>query len=174
MSIEEFELLTNSVSLANAPSPTKSIRFQNLKLLKLCGISFNTHSPKSPNYIQLKLSFPLLKKFETKNCAWFVDATWVSIDAPLLESISIEHDVDVPYNIINPSIFFSSCLYQNEFSYCGYDIPLIILTRSPCHTSAKIILHEGQGYMVDFEVFSLLRNFSHAKSIKFEVSKVCI
>ncbi|AES59769.2 hypothetical protein MtrunA17_Chr1g0156851 [Medicago truncatula] len=56
ISIEELELLTNSVYLANAPSPTKSIRFQNLKLLKLCGIFFNTHSPKSPNYIKLKLS----------------------------------------------------------------------------------------------------------------------
>jgi len=174
MSIEEFELLTISVSLANAPSPTKSIRFQNLKLLKLCGFSFNTHSPKSPNYSQLQLSFPLLTKFETKNCAWFVDTTMVYINAPLLESISIEHDVDVPYNIVNSSIFFSSCLHLNEFSYCGCDIPQIILTRSPCHASAKIILHEDQCYMLNEEVFSLLRNFSHAKFIKLEVSMVCM
>jgi hypothetical protein len=95
MTIKELEILTHSISLCDVPTPVKSIRFENLKLLKLCGINFKNDSPKSPHSILL--SFPLLAKFEAKNCAWFRKESAVFVIAPLLQSIFIQHDVRMPY-----------------------------------------------------------------------------
>jgi hypothetical protein len=82
MTIKESEFLTHLVSLYDVPTPAKSIRFENLKLLKLCGINFKNDSPNYPRSILL--SFPLLTKFEAKNCAWFRKESAVFIIAPLL------------------------------------------------------------------------------------------
>jgi hypothetical protein len=173
MSIEESELLHNSISLHNAPA--LSIPFRKLRVLKLRGINFITDTPTTPRCIHLR--FPLLTKFEAKNCSWFVEETVVFVIAPLLQSISIKHYVGVPYKYVRSFIYFTSSLHLNKFSYRGSDIPQSILITSPCQASAKIILHENknyESYMSDSSAFSLLRQFSHAKSIKFEVSKVSI
>ena len=126
------------------------------------------------------LTFPLLTKFESKICAWFVHASSVYVNTPQLQTISIEHDIDMPYYYKNPPTsrinFYCSALNLKEFSYCSF-LPQEVSVPSPCHTSAKIIVHESQSYvsyMTDFKVFELLSQFSHAKSIKFELTKVSI
>jgi len=172
---EELKLLQNSVNSVDVPAPHKYILFGNLKILKLCGINFNTASPKSPRNIHL--DFPLLTKFEAKNCAWFVDTSLVMINAPLLETISIEHSCGVPYKRDKSFICFPESEDLKEFSFCGYDISQNILMKIPCHASAKINLYESQryfSYMLDFHAAALLRQFSHSKSIKFESSKVSV
>ncbi|RHN53366.1 putative F-box domain-containing protein [Medicago truncatula] len=49
MTIKELEILTHSIPLYNVPTPAKSFCFENLKLLKLCGINFKNDSPKYPS-----------------------------------------------------------------------------------------------------------------------------
>ena len=172
---EELKLLQNSVNSVDVPAPNKYILFRNLKILNLCGINFNTDSPKSPRNINLEL--PLLTKFEAKNCAWFVDTSLVMIYAPLLESISIEHSIGVPCKRDKSFICFPDSEDLKEFSFCGFDISQNIIIKSPCHASAKINLYESQhyvSYMSDFHAAALLSQFSHSKSIKFESSKVSI
>jgi len=173
ISIEELKLLPNSIYVGNVPA--KSIHFENLKLLKVIQINFKTDSEKSPRFINLR--FPFLTKFEAINCAWFVDASYVIINAPLLQSISIQHDFHVDDRDIRSFIIFSSCLHLKELSYRGSDIPQSIFIMPPCHASAKIILYKSEYYtsfLSDFSVFYLLKQFSIAKSIKFEVSAVSI
>lgn len=172
---EELKLLRNSFNSVDVPAPSKYIVFRNLKILNLCGINFNTDSPKS--WRNVHLEFPLLTKFEAKNCAWFVDTSLVMIYAPLLESISIEHSVGVPCKRDKSFICFPDSEDLKEFSFCGFDISQNIIIKSPCHASAKINLYESQhfvSYMSDFHAAALLGEFSHSKSIKFESSKVSI
>jgi len=176
MSTEELESLTNSISLYNVPTPAKSICFKNLKFLKLCGIKFENDSPKSPRSILL--SFPLLTKFETKNCLWFDKEPAIFIIAPLLETISIQHDLYVPHDDSNLIITFCDSLHLNNITYCGhgydgYGIPQDILIQSSCPASPKILFPVGN-FMLDCFVFSIFSLFSHAKFIRFEASKVSV
>lgn len=84
---KKLELVTNSV---NAPISTNCTHFKNLTVLKLCGINFKTDNDR-----KVWLTFPLLTKFESKNCAWFFQASYVWIYAPKLQTISIQHDIAI-------------------------------------------------------------------------------
>jgi hypothetical protein len=139
---KELELLTNSVNVLIFTNYTP---FRNLNVLKLCGINF-TNDFRS-NFL---LTFPLLTKFESKICAWFVHASVFYVYTPLLQTISIQHDIDMPYYYKNPPRshinFCCSALHLKEFSYCSF-LPQEVSVTSPCHTSAKIIVHESQSYV---------------------------
>ncbi|RHN53368.1 putative FBD domain-containing protein [Medicago truncatula] len=115
---------------------------------------------------------PFCPLIEVKNSSWFVDAHCVFVFAPLLQIISIQHEVDVRLKHLRSFIIFNNSLCLNEFSYCGNHVPQTIILPFTCDASAKIILHEGRNHMSPFEPFHLLKQFSHARSIKFEVSKV--
>jgi len=176
---KELELVANSI---NVPISTDYTSFKKLTVLKLCGINFETDNDR-----KIWLTFPLLTKFESKNCAWFFQASYVCIDAPQLQTISIQHDIDMPYHYYyytcpRSGISFPRSKHLKEFSYCSF-IQREVYLPSPCHASAKIILHEipesynmRSYYMRHFDVFifTLLSQFSHAKSIKFELTKVSI
>lgn len=84
------------------------------------------------------------------------------------------------YNTCPRSINFSCSKHLKEFSYCSF-IPREVSLPSPCHASAKIILHEiRESYntrtynMIDVLTFILLSKFSCAKSIKFELAMVSV
>ncbi|XP_024639872.1 F-box/FBD/LRR-repeat protein At3g14710 [Medicago truncatula] len=171
LSMQTFSLFLYSFRVDNVPA--KVICFENLKHLKLCGIHFKATSPESSRYINLR--FPLLTKLEAKNCGWFVDAYRVFVIAPQVQSISIENYVDLPFRHSRSYVYFTSSSDLKEFNYYGYGIPQHILMTSPCHASTKIILHERASYathLLDSHVSLLLGQFSHAKSIKFEVLKL--
>jgi len=163
---EELEVLTRSISLVNVPTSIECISFRNLKLLKLSGIFFKTDL-----FHTIHLRFPLLTKFVSKNCYWFVQAPPIIVHAPLLQTISIQNDFDDFDAYYSSSIIFYSLLHLNEFIYCGYLLEDISLP-SPCHASAKISLHGIS--QSDTSVFKFLRQFDRAKSIKFKASKVNI
>jgi len=171
MTIKEFEILTHSISLYDVPTSAKSISFENLKLLKLYGIEFKNDSPKSPHSILLR--FPLLTKIEAENCTWFRKESAVFIIAPLLQSIFIKHNILMCYEDNFSCISFCDSLHLKEITYLGVLTPQDILIRSSCHASPKFVLHVGD-CMIDYNVFKILNQFSHAKSIQFEASKVSI
>jgi hypothetical protein len=169
--LEELELQAESISPIKVPSK-HDIHFGNLKHLKLCSINFNTDSPTSRRHIDL--TFPHLINFEAKNCLWFLDSRTVFVHAPLLQSILIKNGMHMSYEEDNSAINFVSSLHLQEFTYWGNCIPQGILTPSPCCAYAKIIIHKGPAYVPDDSIFGLLNQFSHAKRIRFEVSRVSI
>jgi hypothetical protein len=166
---EELELVPDSINL---PISTEYTLLRNLKVLKLCGIKFETDFCRT-----VWLTFPLLTKFESKNCAWFFQASYVYVSAPLLETIFIQHDIDMPYYYYDKNYprsrinFCCSASKLKEFSYCSF-LPQEVSLPSLCHASAKIILHEiCESYdMRDFKVFELLSLFGNAKVYQIRVS----
>ena len=175
---KELELVANSI---NVPISTDYTSFKKLTVLKLCGINFETDNDR-----KIWLTFPLLTKFESKNCAWFFQASYVCIDAPQLQTISIQHDIDMPYHYYftcpRSGINYPCSKHLKEINYCSF-IRREVYLPSPCHASAKIILHEiPESYnmrnynMRHFDVFTfrLLSKFRCAKSIKFELAVVSV
>jgi len=128
---KELELVTNSV---NVPIFTDYTSFRNLKVLKLCGINFKTDFRSN-----VFLTFPLLTKFESKICTWFVHASVFYVHTPQLQTISIQHDIDMPYYYKNllevVSIFVVlHCIsrnsvivyfYHKTFQYRPHAMPLL-------------------------------------------------
>ena len=171
--LEKFELHTESISRIKVP-PKPDIHFRNLKHLNLnlCRIKFKTDSTISPDRIDLR--FPHLTKFEAEDCSWFLDSRMVYVHAPLLQSIYIQNGSHMLYREDNPAINFVSSLHLQEFTYEGYYIPQDILTPSPCYAYAKIHIDKGPAYLPDHSIFGLLSQFSNAKQIRFQVSRVSV
>jgi len=145
--------------------------FGKLKLLQLCGIIFTID--KSTGIL-----LPVLKKFETKNCSWLSahDVT-LELNAPLLESILIEQDLQsVTREPRRCKIKFSDSSLK-EFTYCGDGISQAIILSDPSaarNASAKIILNKCGNSVQESGSYSclLLNQFSQVKCMKLHGSEV--
>ncbi|KAJ7948820.1 F-box/FBD/LRR-repeat protein [Quillaja saponaria] len=107
----------------------------NLKIIILHEVKFLNDS--FPHSEELFLSFPVLKAFECINCTW-LNAQYVSIETPQLESFGIEY--------LNTSLFhctskFRICsLHLTKFSYAGYLSENIILLEPSSILVASILI----------------------------------
>ncbi|WJX72582.1 hypothetical protein P8452_56448 [Trifolium repens] len=155
------------------PTSAGYFSFGNLIVIKLCGIIFTIDE-------SLVIRFPVLKKFDTKNCSWLNAHYDVTIDAPLLESVLIEQDRNSVFR--NPHSckikFSASCIKEFTYRGCGGISQPIVLSNSSAarNASVNIILDwDGwRGYVQEFEscAFILLKQFSEVKCIKFHGSEV--
>jgi hypothetical protein len=153
------------------PTSAGYFSFGNLIVIKLCGIIFTIDE-------SLVIRFPVLKKFETKNCCW-LSAHDVTIEAPLLESVLIEQDwKSVLHEPCSCKIKFSaSCI--KEFTYCGYGCmsqPIVLSNSSATHNASANIYwcNTGSSYFGKTRpcVFLLLKQFSQVKCLKFHAAMV--
>jgi len=162
------ELVLNMVSCAIRVTKTY-VYFGQLKLLKLSGVLFIYDSVSDFN-----LCLPVLKVFETTNCAW-LKAKRVTLKVPLLESVIIVQDAKSgSYATNNCAIEFSAS-HLKDFTYRGYDYishffklqdpssahnASLTLTVSPCE--------KNKDTMIESRVVVLLRQFRKMKCLKFD------
>ncbi|KAK7244066.1 hypothetical protein RIF29_38884 [Crotalaria pallida] len=137
INLEELVLEVYNCSLV---VPTTHFYLGHLKILKLCGIKFTLDD--SSYSESLRLSFPVLKEFETVNCSWLI-AKGIILDVPLLERIFIKYEQEYPSYEQEKLQFSASRL--KEFTYHGYHgyIAKDIVLRDPSsayNASANIIL----------------------------------
>jgi hypothetical protein len=172
--LEELVLEMCRCAIKVPPTSAGYFSFGNLIVIKLCGIIFTIDE-------SLVIRFPVLKKFETKNCCW-LSAHDVTIEAPLLESVLIEQDwKSVLHEPCSCKIKFSaSCIKEFTYRGCsGISQPIVLSNSSAArNASVNIILDwDGwRGYGQEFEscAFILLKQFSEVKCIKFHGSEVKI
>jgi len=165
-SLQELELILKLFSTIQVS--VSSLHFRNLKLIKFSGIFFKI----DPSIESMNLNLPLLNKFEMKNCSWSSGKD-VIVQAPLLETVSIEQDHDFykakSHNPpCNRSIKFNA-LYLKEFTYCGDGISQKV--HLPSYDSAKIILRKCNKNASEKGTFLLLIFFS-GNSIKQNLSNL--
>ncbi|TKY49267.1 F-box/FBD/LRR-repeat protein [Spatholobus suberectus] len=156
--------------------PITFVHFGHLKLLKLCSIVFALESSSSSE--DLTLSLPVLKVFETINCTW-LNAKSVTLRAPLLESVLVEHDPEAIFYELDylPIKISALCLKKIAFcSFCYISQNLVLLDPSSArNASANIILHRCNKDSVSetgSHASSLLRQFSEVKCLKFDGPEV--
>ncbi|XP_057438926.1 F-box/LRR-repeat protein At4g14103-like isoform X1 [Lotus japonicus] len=165
--LEELEIKICSCAIR---VPPVHVHFGCLKLLKLSGIIFTIES-----YVKLMcLRLPVLKKFETKNCVW-LNAKCVNLEAPLLESVHIEHDSKSALQELLSFGIKISALHLAEFTYCGYGLwqPIVLSDPSVAHNaSANIIIDQPVIGPTGYRAIMLLKQFSQVKHLKFDGSQV--
>ncbi|XP_045808367.1 FBD-associated F-box protein At5g22730-like [Trifolium pratense] len=171
-SLEELELVLHVFSTIKVP--TISIHFEHLKFLKLSGIFFNIDSSSDC----MTLCLPLLKKFDFKNCNWSSGKDLI-VQAPLLEIVSIEQDIEF-YNVIShhdPPILSMkfNALNLKEFTYSGCGIAQLIHLfdhNFVSFDSAEITLIKCRQTILATKclpfLLLLFQQFHQLKSIKFE------
>jgi hypothetical protein len=170
-SLEELELVLHVFSTIKVP--TISIHFGHLKFLKLSGIFFNINSSSDC----MTLCLPLLKKFDFKNCNWSAGKDLI-VQAPLLEIVSIEQDIEF-YNLIShdPPVlsmkFNASKLKEFTYSGCGTEQLIHLFDHNfVSFDSAEIILVKCRQTILATKclpfLLLLFQQFHQVKSIKFE------
>ena len=170
------ELVLNMYICAAITVPSNIVCLVRLKLLKLCGIKFTLDS--SCYSKDLSLNFPVLQKFEAKNCTW-LGAKRVTFKVPLLESVFIEQEAESISSEPNVCPINISASHLTEFTYCGYGYIsqhiTLIDPPSAHNASANIILRQCEKDKVSqtgLRAFLLLKQFSQLKYLKFEGSEV--
>ncbi|KAK7244067.1 hypothetical protein RIF29_38885 [Crotalaria pallida] len=138
--------------------PTNYFYLGHLKFLKLNGITFTLEDSGCSE--SLKLSFPVLKEFETINCAWLI-ANGITVEAPLLERVFIDHYPEYLFSGPDKCAikFSASCL--KEFTYHGHgDITqdvVLLDSSSANNASANIILYKDSYVETGTRVILLLK-----------------
>jgi hypothetical protein len=125
----------------------------------------------------MTLCLPLLKKFDFKNCNWSAGKDLI-VQAPLLEIVSIEQDIEF-YNLISHdppvlSMKFNASKLK-EFTYSGWGIEQLIHLFDHNFVSldsAEIILVKCRQTILATKclpfLLLLFQQFHQVKSIKFE------
>ncbi|XP_057443649.1 F-box/FBD/LRR-repeat protein At3g14710-like [Lotus japonicus] len=122
MKYKSLEELVLNVLQCEIDVPTFAL-FSSLTVLNLSGVQFSViTSNKSGN---VHLNFPVLRTYTTSNCTWSSNVKCVTLQAPLLQMVSI-HDYSYPTNIPYPTI--KCCAPRlTELSYDGYPFPDLIM-----------------------------------------------
>ncbi|KAK7244068.1 hypothetical protein RIF29_38886 [Crotalaria pallida] len=120
--LDDEELVLEMTSCAILV-PETYVYFGQLKFLKLSHITFTLDS--SSNSGSLRLSFPVLKRFETERCTWSIEKG-IIFEAPLLETVDIYQNKYESYEPGKCTFkFLSTCL--KEFTYYDHVTQDILL-----------------------------------------------
>ncbi|QCE10979.1 hypothetical protein DEO72_LG10g2212 [Vigna unguiculata] len=169
--LEEVVLKMDSCAIR---VPKTHAEFENLKLLKLSGISFTLHSSSKV----LTLSFPLLKVFETVNCSW-LNANRLHLIVPLLERVIIAQDAVSMSNETSRCAIYFSGFCPKQFSYCGFaniSYYFKLFESSSAHNaSVNVVVNQcstNRDPEIENRAFLLLNEFRQMKCLKFEGCEV--
>lgn len=172
-----LEELVLEINVCAIGVPITSVYFGSLKLLSLSKIMFTL--PSSSYSENRTLCFPVLKKFETIKCTW-LNAKGITIKAPLLERVFIDHDPESLSNELDKCAtkFYFSASPLKEFTYLAHgaiSLDIVLLDPSSAtNASAKIVLYECKDRFDDTgnRAVMLLKQFSQVQYLKFEGSEV--
>ncbi|RDX82350.1 F-box/FBD/LRR-repeat protein, partial [Mucuna pruriens] len=168
------ELVLKMISIIRVP-PIAFVHFGHLKFLKLSSTVFVLDSSSSSE--DLTLSLPVLKVFETIHCSW-LNVNSVTLKAPLLESVLIEHDPNVTFYEMDLIIKISASRLT-KFTFCCYGFisqhVVLLDPLSAQNAFANIVLSRCEDHSISetrSNASLLLRQFSEVKYLKFDGSEV--
>lgn len=161
-SLEELVLKMKHCCVIKVPS---SVRLLSLTVLELTKITFNCYSFNVSN--KLTLNFPLLRKYETKDCTWS-GVKSVTLNVPLLEVLSIEYSpLSQSAESNNAEIKFCASRLI-EFRYYSRILPETLFIEARI-VSANIALStpdEKSVQETDFNRVCKLLNSNNAECLK--------